>query len=151
MATYTTTTFANNQPKAVHVGNMTVSGSFNLGATASSNGDVIFLCKLPQGAIVTELLEAHTTGATTQALSFGLATGWQTDGGPTYSCYISNGAQAANNRLSLLIQPTFATSLSVSDPNGYAILAAKNESGSATTSLILNWSVSYRVDQPNPP
>lgn len=150
MATYTTTTFANNPAKAVHIGQMSVSGQYNQGSTASSNGDVIFLCKLPQGAIVTEVKEDHTTGATTQALSFGLATGGAAGGGASYSAFIASGAQATINRINVL-GPTFAASVSDLDPNRYAVFAAKVESGTATTSLIINWVLNYRIDQPNPP
>lgn len=150
MATYTSTTFANYPAKSVHVGQMSVSGQYSYGAQASSAGDVIFLCKLPTGAVVTEVQENHTTGATAQGVSIGLATGGAAGGGASFSAYIASGAQATINRINVL-GPTFATSVSDLDPNRYAVLAAKVESGSATTSLQINWTVNYRVDQPNPP
>lgn len=145
MATYTCTTF-NNVPKAPHTGVQNISGVISLGATASSAGDVIFLAKLPNGAVPVDLLEYHTTGATAQALSFGLAKGHSNGGGASLSCYLASGAQATSNRLSLAGAPLSVVSLSATEPLTYGILAAKVESGSATTSLQLNWSFSYRVD-----
>src|SRR3569623_1197888 len=145
MATYTCTTF-NNPAKAVHVGVNSVSGNFNLGATASSVGDVIILAKLPVGARFVSIEEDHSTGATAQALSFGLASGGP-GGSATVSCYIASGAQATANRKNVLGLPA-DVSLSANDANGYGILAAKVESGSATTSLIVNFVFNYRIDGP---
>ena len=144
MATYTSTVFANNPAKAVHVGVNSVSGTFNLGATASSNGDVIFLAKIPNGAKFVSIEEDHTTGATAQALSFGYASGGPA-GSATYSLFIASGAQATLNRKNVLGLPADC-SLSANDPNSYGILAAKVESGTATTSLIINFVFNYRMD-----
>lgn len=144
MATYTSTVFANWQPKAEHVGLQAVRGTFNLGATASSTGDIIFLCKVPHGALPVELTCDHTTGSTTQALSYGLASGGPA-GSATFSCYIASGAQATKLRLSVLGLPA-QISCSDLDPNRYGILAVKNESGTATTSLIINFLFTYLAD-----
>lgn len=144
MATYTSTVFANNQPKAVHAGNSSVSGQFNLGATASSAGDVIFLAKIPHGAKFISIEVDHSTGATAQALSYGLASGGPA-GSATFSCFIASGAQAAILRKTVLGVPA-DVSCSDLDPNRYGILAAKVESGTATTSLIVNFIFNYRMD-----
>ena len=144
MATYTSTVFANQQPKAVHVGVNSVSGSINLGATASSTGDIIFLAKIPNGAKYVAFTEDHTTGAATQAISFGYASGGPA-GSATYSLFVASGAQATINRRTVLGLPADC-SLSANDPNSYGILAAKIESGTATTSLIINFVYSYRMD-----
>lgn len=143
MATLTATTFAN-QPKAVHVGVNSVSGTFNSGATAASIGDVIFLAKLPNGAKFVSIEEDHSTGATALGVSFGLASGGPA-GSATYSCFIASGAQATNNRKNVLGIPA-ELSLSANDPNSYGILAAKVESGTGTTSLIINFVYNYRMD-----
>lgn len=148
MATYTSTVAANYPPKYVYAGDQSVSGQINLGATASSAGDVLLLCKLPQGAVVVEVIENHTTGATAQGLSFGLGSGGASGGGASYSCYIASGAQATQNRLSVQ-GPPINISVSDSDPQRFAYFTAKVESGSATTSLIVNWTVLYRVDAPS--
>ena len=144
MATYTSTVFANNQPKAVHVGVNSVSGSINLGATASSVGDIIFLAKIPNGAKFSYIEEDHTTGAAAQGISFGYASGGPA-GSATFSMFIASGAQATINRRNVLGIPADC-SLSANDPNSFGILACKVESGTATTSLIVNFLVSYRMD-----
>ena len=144
MATYTSTVFANNPAKAVHVGVQSVSGSHNLGSTASSVGDVIFLAKIPNGAKFVIIEEDHTTGAATQALSFGYASGGP-GGSATFSAFIASGAQAALNRKNVAGIPADC-SLSANDPLGYGILACKVESGTATTSLIVNFVFNYRLD-----
>lgn len=144
MATYTASTFVNNQPKSVHVGTNSVSGQYNFGAAVSSVGDVIFLAKIPNGAKFVNIEEDHSTGATAQGVSFGLASGGP-GGSATYSCFIASGAQATVNRRNVLGIPE-NVSLSANDPNSYGILAAMVESGSATASLIINFNFSYRLD-----
>jgi len=144
MATYTSTVFANNQPKNVHAGVNSVSGQINLGATASSAGDILFLAKVPHGAKFVSIEVDHTTGATTQALSYGLASGGPA-GSATFSCFIASGAQATQLCKTVLGVPA-DVSCSDLDPNRYGILSAKVESGTATTSLIVNFIFNYRMD-----
>lgn len=144
MATYTSTVFAN-EPKAVHVGNMAVSGQYSFGATASSTGDVVFLAKIPHGAVIVDFMENHTTGATTQPISFGMALGGASGGAASFSCFIASGTQGAVNRLSVLGIP-LTVSVSDNRTERWAPLAAKVEGGSATTSLIINWVCTYRMD-----
>ena len=145
MATYTSTIFANNSAKQAHSGINSVSGQINLGATASSNGDVLFLAKIPHGAKFVSIEVDHTTGATTQALSYGLATGGAAGGAASLSAYIASGAQATILRKTVLGVPA-DVSVSDADPNRYGILSAKVESGTATTSLIVNFIFNYRMD-----
>lgn len=146
MATYTSTVFAGYQPKDIEKGVVSVNGSINLGATASSAGDILFLAKIPNGARPLELIVDHTTGATTQVLDYGLSSGGPA-GSATSSCFISGGAQASKLRLSVLGLPALV-SLSDNDPLSYGILAAKVVSGSATTSLIVNFAFLYSMDGP---
>src|SRR5690242_15437328 len=96
MATYTATTWSNT-PKAVEVGANSVSGQIKWTA-ASSVGDIAFLAKIPQGATIIDIIEDHSTGATTQALSFGLDRGAADGGTGNSSCFIASGAQATVNR-----------------------------------------------------
>jgi hypothetical protein len=145
MATYTSTTFANNQPKHAHIGVISVSGQVNLGASASSNGDVIFLAKIPHGANYVSIEADHTTGATSQALSYGLASGGPA-GSATFSCFIASGAQGSTILRKNVVGVPAQVSCSDNDPNRYGILAAKVESGTATTSLIINFIFNYRMD-----
>ncbi len=155
VATYTCTIF-NNAPKGVHAGTQSVSGTLAWGAT-STVGDIGFLCKVPHGAKIVDLIEYHTTGAATQALSFGLDRGVANGGAGNLSCFIASGAQASTgNRLALGNGPTathkapIQVSLSDLDPVRYAILCAKVESGTTTTSLFVSFTLSYRIDGPDP-
>ena len=144
MATYTATMFANT-PKAIHIGDNSISGQFKFPA-ASSVGDVVFLAKVPHGATIVGIEEDHTTGATAQAVSFGFARGAASGGGGNASCLIASGAQATVNRGNVLGLPV-TVSVSDTDPLRYAELVAKVESGSATTSLIINLrALVYRTD-----
>ena len=74
MATFTATLYANT-PKAVHAGVTAINVSYNHGANTASAGDIIFLAKLPHGARILDFIEDHSTGATSSAVSFGLAKG----------------------------------------------------------------------------
>lgn len=146
VATYTSTTFANNQPKGVHVGNMSISGQLVWGAT-STVGDVGFLCKIPAGAMVVDMVVDHTTGATTQVLDYGLASGGPA-GSATFSCFVAGLAQGTIGRRNVL-GGVLVVSLSANDPTGYGIFACKVASGSTTTSLFVNYTITYRMDGPS--
>lgn len=147
MATYTSTTFANNQPKGIHAGNQSVSGQINLGATSCSVGDVLFLAKLPAGAMVVDIIVDHTTGSTATGLSYGLASGGPA-GSATFSCFIASLAIATVGRRTVVGVPA-VVSLSANDPTGYGIFSASVASGTMTTSLIVNFTVIYRMDGPS--
>ncbi len=144
MATLTATTFANFQPIYNATGVQCVRGTFNSGATTMATGDVIFLAKIPHGALPVDLTEDHSTGATTYGIKFGLATGGP-GGSATFSCYIASGAQATKNRLSVLGLPA-QISASDTDPNRYGILAAKVATATTTTSVIVNFLFTYKSD-----
>lgn len=147
MATYTSTTFANNQPKGVHAGNQSVSGQINLGATACSVGDVLFLAKIPNGAMIVDIIVDHTTGATATGVKYGLASGGPA-GSATFSGLIATLAIATKGRTSVMGVPP-VISISANDPTGYGIFAAKVGSGTMTTSLIVNFTLIYRMDGPS--
>lgn len=145
MATYSASLMANT-PKANHAGVTAISVSYNGGANTTSAGDIIHLAKIPHGARILDVVEDHSTGATSSALSLGLATGGAAGGGASYSLLLSTVAQAAKNRLGVLGIPPLV-SVSDADANRYGILAAKvTEAGTATTSLILNVTVLYSTD-----
>jgi len=152
-ATYTCTVF-DNVPKFTHIGNVTVSGQVAWSAT-STVGDIGFLAKVPTGAQIVDFYEYHTTGASSQALSFGFDRGIAAGGAGNASCLVGSGAQATMNRLSLAASPNagnapVAISLSDLDPVRYAVLQAKIESGTTTTSLFVNFCLTYRFDGPAP-
>lgn len=142
MATYTATSYLN-QPKLLHAGDTVTHFSFNLGATASSAGDVIYLAKIPVGAVIADLVEHHSTGATTQVVSFGYISSQST----SLSAFIAGGAQATVNRLNVAPSATgglgYQVTLSDDATQRFAALVAKVESGTATTSLIIQGNIRY--------
>lgn len=144
MATFTSTLYANMQPKVLHAGNMAVSGSFTQ-AIASSAGDVYFLAKVPHGATIVSFEEDHTTGATATGVSFGLSRGVAAGGGASLSCFIAAGAISTVNRRSVVGAP-ITVSVSDLDPIRYVALTASPTSGTQTTSLIVNFTLVYRMD-----
>ena len=142
-ATYTCTTF-NNQPKQVHIGVNSVSGTIMATAT-STVGDVFFLAKIPHGAKFVSIEADHSTsGAATQVLEYGLTTGGP-NGSATFSAFIASGNQATINRRNVLGLPA---DVSVSDlsPDRFGILSARVVSGTTTTSLVVNFVFNYRMD-----
>lgn len=145
MATYSSSVM-NGQPRRVHAGVNGVWGTYSTGATATSVGDIIFLAKIPNGARIINVNCDHSTGATAQGLSYGLASGTTVGGGASYSAFVASGAQATNLVAAAGSLP-FTISCSDNDPNKYGIFAAKVESGTATTSLVVNFRVTYQVDE----
>lgn len=146
-ATYTSTVF-NNTPKYLERGVVNVNGQVAWTAT-STVGDIGFLAKIPHGAKIVDFAEYHTTGATAQGLSFGFASGIAAGGGANASVLIASGAQATRNNWTMANLP-IQVSVSDLDPNRYAVLIAKVESGTTTTSLFVNFSLWYRFDGPDP-
>lgn len=146
MSTFTATTYTNGtQARSVHAGVNHVEFQYASGSQSVASGDVIFLAKLPNRARVLDLIEDHSTGATTYGIAFGLATGTNVGGGASFSCFIATCAQATKNRLSVLGLPT-TISLSDNDTNNFAILAAKVKTATTTTSLFINGICFYSSD-----
>lgn len=146
--TFTCTVF-NQTPKAVHVGNQSLSGKFVFPA-AGSLSDIVNLCKIPHGAIVTDFYEYHSSGQTAAVIDWGFDRGIAAGGGGNASCLISGGAIATMNRMSLAASPTGAPvqiSLSDADPVRYAILQGKAVSGTFTITVSIGWGVAYRMDE----
>ena len=142
MAEYTATTYMN-PAKKMNSGVNMIAVSY-MWPAASSVGDVLLLAKIPHGARIVDFWEDHSTGATAQALSFGLKSGGP-GGSATYSLLISSGAQALKNRLSIMGIPPLV-SASDADSNRFGVLACKIESGTATTSLVVNCVCFYVTD-----
>lgn len=149
VATYTSTVFVNNQPKHVHKGDVTVAGQW-VAAAACTVGDVIFLAKIPHGAIVVEFAVDHSATVTTFAVDYGLASGLKAGGGPQLSLFASALAKATIIRKNLQLASgtdVLQISCSVSDPGRYGIFAAKVGTNSATNLPVINFSITYRNDE----
>ena len=149
MATLTSTLYSA-QAKAVHVGVNNVQVTYTIAASASI-GDIVFLAKIPNGAVITDWYEQHTNGsAGTTLLDLGLATG-AASGQGDFAFFGASLSESVVNRfgaLGQLGQVGFpgTVSLSASDPNGFGILAARVIGGTMTTSLVISVSMNYRVD-----
>ncbi len=146
MATYSSSVMTN-QPRRVHAGVNGVWGTFQMaGTTPTSAGDIIFLAKIPTGARIIGVACDHSSGSTALGVSYGLATGTTTGGGASYSAFVASGAQATN-LVALAGSLPFTVSVSDNDPNKYGIFSAKIESGTMTSSVVMNFRVTYEVDQ----
>jgi len=147
-ATYTATTF-NAPAKQVHAGMVNVSGTYNAGSVVTSIGDIIFLAKLPHGATIVDLVIDTSTGETACTTDVGLAKGFDVGGGISMSCFVSGLAMATVSRLAVR-RPAglgpYRISVSDSDPVRYGILACKPAATSASTSYMVNFSITYRCD-----
>lgn len=140
--------FASSTARVIHAGDISVSGTCVIPdstTTVPSAGDIVYLCKIPDQAVIIDFEEDHTA-ADTVGLDFGLHKGTDTNDA-TYSSLISAGAKSTLNRRSVLNNTGgVKCSISDSDPNGFGILAAKVASGSLTATITINWKVVYRMD-----
>lgn len=143
--TLTTSTFMN-PPKAVHAGLNSVAGSFNSVSNFASVGDTLFLCKIPHGAQIVSFEEDHSSGASTCVFQSGLSTGGP-NGQATLSAFVSAGIQNVVNRAQAGSIPLNVSNSDL-DPNRFGILSmtATAASATSTTSIIVNWRVTYRTD-----
>ena len=150
-----TSTVFDRLPKTVQIGNITVGGSFAQGATTNTLSDVIFLAKIPHGALIVDILCDHTTAQTAMGVKYGLATGTASGGGASSSCFTATTAKATKTRITAMGNNTAGVpvriSVSDSDPNRYGIFAATIVSGTTTDSYAINFSITYRVDEANNP
>tara|TARA_R110000868_G_scaffold130127_2_gene339706 strand:- start:530 stop:988 length:459 start_codon:yes stop_codon:yes gene_type:complete len=149
-ATYTSSVFANNGPKQTHVGNVTVQGQYNAGSAVTSLGDVIFLAKIPHGAKIVDVTVDHSANETACGVDYGLAKGGADQGAASLSVFISALAKSTISRIAVPRPPgsgPVTVSVSDSDPVRYGIFGCKPVSGSASTSLMINFSITYRTDE----
>jgi hypothetical protein len=150
MATFTSTVYVNQAVKQVHKGTQTVSGQWT-GTAAVTADDVVFLAKLPHGAIISEFMVDHSAGVTTYAIDYGLASGAKGGGGASLSCFVSALATATIIRKNIQNAAgvdRIQVSCSVSDPGRFGIFAAKiGVAGSATFIPVINFRITYRCDE----
>lgn len=155
MATFTSSVFKSNNSKFLAVGDTSVSGQLLLTASTSA-GDIGFLAKVPNGAKIVDFYEYHTAASTAGsglAISFGFDSGIAAGGGANYSCLLASAAGATMNRLSLSASAATGNGqqrISLSDLSitKHAVLVAKIESATGTTSVFVNFCLTYRFDGP---
>lgn len=149
-ATYTSTVF-DRPVKQIHAGNMTVAGQYN--GSANSAGDIIFLAKIPHGARIVDFAVDHSSGETTFGMDYGMASGGSIAGGGVDISQFANAVAKATiirygDDLRAAAAGTYPPIVSVSDNSGvrYGIFGCKVGTASATTSWLVNFSVTYRCD-----
>ncbi len=153
MATFTSSVFKSNTAKLDVIGDQSVSGQL-LFPAATSAGDIGFLAKVPHGAKIVDFYEFHNRVIISSlAMSFGFNTGIAAGGGGNLSCLIASGDGANTNRMSLAASPAggkgpVQVSLSDLAPVRYAALTALVESATGTTSIYVNFCLTYRLDGP---
>lgn len=149
--TYTATTFTNLQPKQNATGNQTVSGQFKSGANVLSAGDVIFLAKIPHGARIVEFAVDHSTSETNLGVDYGMETGGSIAGGGAdlsqFATALARATIIRHNLRRASGNDGYVVSVSDSSAVRYGIFACKPVSGSASTSFIVNFSITYRCDE----
>ena len=139
MATLTATTYSQ-PPRSMPSGVISVSGSFALGDTKTEvSAQTIFLCKIPNKATILDIIEHHTTGATSCPMDFGIDA--------TLSAFVTQGTQGVVNRGSVGQNLPYTVSLSDDAANNFATLKATPSAATATTSFKCNWSVLYTMDK----
>lgn len=151
MSTVTSTVYANRAVKSVHTGQVTVSGQWAAAATTTvTAGDIVFLAKIPHGAIITEFCVDHSATVSTFPCDYGLASGLAAGGGAQMSIFASALAKATIIRKNLQNASgvdRVQISCSVSDPGRFGIFAAKIGTHTSVTAVpIINFSITYRND-----
>ncbi len=136
MATLTASTYLKS-PKFIESGVVCVAGSF--GPTSlEASAQTILLAKIPNRATIIDIIEHHTTGATSCPMDVGIDA--------TLSAFQTQGTQGVVNRLSVGANTNYLVSLSDDAANNYSILKATPTLASATTSFKLNFAISYTMD-----
>lgn len=139
MATLTATTYAK-EPRSLPSGMISVSGSFNSGATEiSASATTILLCKIPNRATIVDFVEHHTTGAATCPVDYGIDS--------DLSAIATAVAQGTVNRLNKGANVGYQVSLSDDAAVNYSVLKATATPGTSTASLKINFTVQYSMDR----
>ncbi len=148
--TYTSSVYDNTTIKSVEKGLNHIGPAKVQWTAAGSVGDVLFLAKVPHGAIITAFEEYHSNGETAAVIDFGFTKGVAAGGGAHASCLISGGAIATMNRMSFAAAPAGwfgKISLSDTDPIRYTTLIGKAISGTFTISVSVTFALTYRMDE----
>ena len=149
--TYTSTVFDNVTPKQNVTGLQTVSGQFIAPATVKCTvGDIIFLAKIPHGAVIVEFAVDHSTKATGLGVDYGMASGGSIAGGGAdmsqFAAALTTATIIRTNLKRAAAQPLPTVSVSDSSGTRYGIFGAKIASGTTTMSYWINFSITYRCD-----
>lgn len=146
MATVTRTAslaVAGVQPKALHAGVNVVSGTWNDPGTLSASGSgLVLFCKVPVGAKIVDLVEYHSTGATSQVLNIGLRHG--ASASFAASAILGAAAQATVNAGAATL-PIDVTGEDTANER-FKYVTISRQSGTATTSLKVRMSIMFTLD-----
>ena len=132
--------------KGVHIGNQSVYGAFTYtGATitASANALVVDMCKIPHGAYIHSIVEAHSSGADTCPVDIGIEV---TSGIVSLSAFASQVTKAISNVVSPLKLP-FLVSCPDTQSTQYAKIKLGVSPGTATSAIQLAITVNYSFDK----
>ena len=137
VATTTTTVYAQNPMRANHVGNY-VGGKHTVFANTLS--DIIFLCKIPNGAVITNWHFRGTHGDTTRTFKLGIT-------GGSAASETAFGTQTWTTGGVLAVSGTpFKVSISDTDAQAGAVVYLTPSTGTWTTSASFEFSFEYRFD-----
>lgn len=136
-------------PRSVSAGMQAVSDRYSTGATvlSASGSGMIWLAKIPDGATIHGIREYHTAGATALALNMGLRNGRSASSNITQ--ILSDATKGALNQG---VPESFPISVScdaaANESFKYLVCTIYSDEGpSPTTSLQINYTLTYSMDQ----
>jgi hypothetical protein len=153
-----------NQPvRGIHAGLQAITGVASTGATASTLGDIVVLCKIPHGAVIVDAIVQHNSpGSVGQTFDYGIAypTAVDSQGRPATITGTGSSASAvatavgqgtvtrwtkgiANNTGHAASNFVISASDSAADNLRYGCLIATNQSATPTTSVQVVGTVIY--------
>lgn len=143
MATLTASAAASGRsPRAVHAGVNSITVRYNSGATTiSPSATTIFLAKIPHGAVITEIVDYHTSGAATCPMDIGIEVGSTN----SLSAFATAATQGAVTRAALGVP--YVVSCSNDAVTQYGIVKGTVTPGTATASVKINLTVFYTMDE----
>lgn len=137
VATTTTTVYTQTPMRSNHVGNW-VGGKHTISTNTLS--DIIFLCKIPNGAVITNWHFLGTHGDTTRTFKLGIT------GGTAASETAFGTVTWTTGVVKAVTGCPFKVSISDSDAQGGAVVYMTVATGTWTTSASFEFSFEYRFD-----
>ena len=138
MATLTASSFAKT-PRSMPSGVISAFGTFNSGSTKmEASAQTVFMLKLPNRSQIIDVIEHHTTGATSAPTDIGIDA--------SLSALASQATQGIVNRVSIGQRTPYQVSISDDATANYGILKVTPTLASSTTSYIVNITVLYTMD-----
>lgn len=136
MATLTATAYSR-PARTVEKGVISRTIVFNSGTTEiSASATTILLCKIPHGAVITDMTQWHSTGADSCPVGYGIDS--------DLDALATAATQAVISRATANVP--YVLTLSASGVNQYSVFKATATPGTATASLKIKATIFYTMD-----